>query len=63
MDSVYKYLLIPKLYKGLWSHYDWDKALVEGALGSKLPFSGKYEFVETAMYGSINHKVAPMKKH
>ena len=62
MDSVYKYLLIPKLYKGLWSHYDWDKALVEGALGSKLPFSGKYEFVEMAMYGSINHEVEPKEK-
>lgn len=59
MDSQYKYLLVPKLYKGLWSHYDWDKALVEGALGSKLPFSGKYEFVETAFYGSINHEVVP----
>lgn len=62
MDSVYKYLLVPHLYKGLWSHYDWEKALQEGAKGSNLPYSGKYEFVETAFYGSINHEVAPKEQ-
>ncbi len=62
MDSEYKYLLVPHLYKGLWSHYDWEKALVEGAKGSNLPYSGKYEFVSTAFYGSINHEVAPKEQ-
>ncbi len=62
MDSVHKYLLIPQTYKGVWSHYDWEKGLVDGAKGSGLPYSGKYEFVSTAFYGSINHEVAPKEK-
>lgn len=62
MDSTYKYLLIPHTYGGIWSHYDWEKALVDGAKGSGLPYSGKHEFVRTAFFGSINHEVAPKNK-
>jgi len=62
MDSVYQYLLIPHLVKGLWKHYDWERALGDGAKGSGLPYSGKYEFVTTIAYGSINHQVAPKEK-
>lgn len=59
MDSSYKYLSIFQNFGGLWSHYNWDKALVDGAKASGLSYSGKYEFVSTAFYGSINHEVAP----
>lgn len=59
MDSKFRYLLIPQTYKGVWSHYNWEKALADGAKGSELPYSGTYEFVSTAFYGSINHEVAP----
>ncbi len=62
MDSIYRYLLIPHLHNGLWKHYNWYKALVDGAKGSGLPFSGKFEFVSTAYYGSINHEVAPKEQ-
>ncbi len=62
LDSVYKYLLIPHLHNGLWSHYNWERALIDGTKGSGLPFSGKYEFVSTAYYGSINHQVAPKEQ-
>lgn len=62
MDSAYRYLLIPHLVQGLWKHYDWERALRDGAKGSGLPYSGKYEFVRTIAYGSINHQVAPKEK-
>jgi len=62
MDSKYKYLLIFQNYGGLWSHYNWEKALTDGAKASGLPYSGKFEFVSTAFYGSINHEVAPKEK-
>lgn len=62
MDSAYKYLSIFQNFGGLWSHYNWEKALVDGAKASGLPYSGKYEFVSTAFYGSINHEVAPKGK-
>ncbi|MCX8070357.1 MAG: tetrathionate reductase family octaheme c-type cytochrome [Thermodesulfovibrionales bacterium] len=58
-DSQNKYLLPFQTYKGLWSHYDWDKAIQVGTKSRGLAYSGKYEFVSTAFYGSINHQVAP----
>ncbi len=62
MDSKYKYLSIFQNFGGLWTHYNWEKALADGAKASGLPYSGKYEFVSTAFYGSINHEVAPKDK-
>lgn len=59
MDSAFRYLLVPQTYKGVWEHFDWEKGLVDGAKGSGLPYSGKFQFVSTAFYGSINHEVAP----
>ncbi len=62
MDSNYKYLSIFQNYGGLWSHYNWEKALTDGAKASGLPYSGKFEFVSTAFYGSINHEIAPKEQ-
>lgn len=62
MDSKFKYLSIFQNYGGLWSHYDWQKALVDGAKISGLPYSGNFEFVSTAYYGSINHEVVPREQ-
>lgn len=62
MDSNYKYLSIFQNYGGLWSHYNWEKALTDGAKASGLPYSGKFEFVSTAFYGSINHEVVPKEQ-
>ena len=59
MDSVNKYLLIPQTHGELFDHYDWQQALTEGSKGSGLPYSGKFRFVKTVSYGSINHEVAP----
>jgi octaheme c-type cytochrome (tetrathionate reductase family) len=62
MDSNYKYLSIFQTYGGLWSHYNWEKALTDGATASGLPYSGKFEFVSTAFFASINHEVAPKEQ-
>jgi len=62
MDSVNNYLLIPQTHKGVWEHFNWEKGLADGAKGSGLPYSGKYQFVSTAFFGSINHEVAPKEQ-
>ncbi len=58
-DAVYKYLIVPKLWKGYWKHWDWDKASRDGMKHAGLEYSGKYEFVETVMYWGITHEVMP----
>ncbi len=60
-DVVFKYLILPKLYKGYWDHYDWDRASREGMEEVGLQFSGKIKFVKTKMYWRLNHEVAPKK--
>jgi len=57
MDSKYKYLGIFQQYKSLWDDYDWDKALKNGS--GILPYSGKFEFVNTVSYISASHEVSP----
>ena len=58
-DAIYKYLIVPKLWKGYWKHWDWDKASRDGMKHAGLEYSGKYEFVETVMYWGITHEVMP----
>ncbi len=58
-DSVYQYLIAPKLWKGYWKHWDWDKAARDGMQHAGLPYSGKHEFVETVMYWGLTHEVVP----
>lgn len=62
MDTLTKCLITPQTHKALWADYQWEKALSEGVKGSGLTYSGKFEFVKTAFYGSINHEVAPKEK-
>ncbi len=61
-DAEYKYLIVPDLFGGedaYWTAYDWDKAAAAGMEYIGLPYSGEYEFVETELYLSLNHEVAP----
>jgi octaheme c-type cytochrome (tetrathionate reductase family) len=58
-DSAFSYLLTFSNYKGLWEHKNWTRALEDGAKGSGLPFSGKYQFVETVSYIGQTHEVVP----
>ena len=64
-DPVNQLLLVPHLFGGkggpnpYWAKYDWDLALQDGAAYTSRPYSGTYEFVDTYMYLTINHEVAP----
>jgi octaheme c-type cytochrome (tetrathionate reductase family) len=62
MDSTYKYLSIFQHYKSFWVDFNWEKALLGGAEGSGLSYSGKYQFVKTASYFSVSHEVAPKEE-
>lgn len=57
MDSKYKYLGIFQQHKSLWDDFNWDKALRNGS--DILPYSGKYEFVNTVSYIAASHEVSP----
>ncbi|MFC1885437.1 tetrathionate reductase family octaheme c-type cytochrome [Thermodesulfobacteriota bacterium] len=58
-DAIHKNLIVPKLWKGYWKHWDWNKAAEDGMKAAGLSYSGKYEFVETVMYWGITHEVMP----
>jgi len=67
-DPVTRMLVQPKLYgdkKGqgaFWQDFDWNRASEEGMKSVGLPYSGRYEFIETKMYWPVNHMVSPKDK-
>ena len=67
-DAANKTMLVPHLF-GLsggpnpyWAKYNWYLALQEGAAYAGQTFSGDYEFVDTEMYLSVNHEIAPKEQ-
>ena len=58
-------MLVPHLFglKGgpnpYWVAYDWDLAIQDGVANTGQIYSGDFEFVDTVMYLSVNHEVAP----
>lgn len=64
-DADNRTMLVPHLFgmKGganpYWAKYDWDLALRDGAAYTGQTYSGNFEFVDTVMYLSVNHEVAP----
>ncbi|MCB1173845.1 MAG: tetrathionate reductase family octaheme c-type cytochrome, partial [Leptospiraceae bacterium] len=67
-DPVNKLLIQPKLYdsrKGtgaFWTDFEWDAAAREGMKRVGLPYSGKYDFIQTEMYWPVNHMVSTKDK-
>ena len=67
-DTVNKRLIVPHLFGMLpgpnpyWAKYDWGLALAEGAAWAGQPYSGTYGFVDTVMYLSVNHEIAPKEQ-
>ncbi len=61
-------LIQPKLWSpnagdsAYWTDFDWDKASIAGMKYLGLPYSGKYDFIETEMYWPLNHMVAPKEQ-
>lgn len=64
-DATNKIMLVPHLF-GLsagenpyWAKFDWDLACQDAAAITGQNYSGNITFVDTVMYLSINHEVAP----
>lgn len=61
-------ILVPHLFGSAggpnfyWSKCDWNLALEEGAAAAGQTYTGAYEFVDTEMYLSVNHEVAPKEQ-
>ncbi len=67
LDSVNKNFILPKLLGkketgALWKNYDWNKAAAAGMKYKGVPYSGKYEFVETRMYWPLTYMVSSKKE-
>ena len=65
-DVVEKRILVPHLFgpaggpNPYWGKFDWDLALQDGAAFTNRPYtSGNWGFVDTEMYLTVNHEVAP----
>lgn len=64
-DPITKMLIQPRLFRpqkgdsAYWQDFNWHTAATAGMADAGLPFSGKYEFVETEMYWPLNHMVSP----
>ncbi len=43
----------------LWHNYDWQKAIGTGMKAAGIPYSGKFDFVDTELTWPITHMVAP----
>ena len=67
-DANNNTILVPHLFgmKGgpnpYWVNYDWNLALQDGALYTGQTYSGAYQFVDTVMYLTVNHEVAPKEQ-
>jgi octaheme c-type cytochrome (tetrathionate reductase family) len=63
-DSVNSIFVTPHLFGkgGYWDTYDWGKAIASGMKAANLPYSGKFDWIETDMYWNVNHMVVPKNK-
>jgi len=67
-DANNNTILVPHLFglKGgpnpYWGKYDWDLALQDGANYTGQTYSGEFEFVNTVMYLTVNHEIAPKEE-
>jgi len=63
-DTENRYLIQPKTFSktqgdgGYWAEFNWQRSAEEGMKKVGLPYSGKYDFVETEMYWPVNHMVS-----
>ena len=61
-DSKNNYLIVPYLWGGYWKDFDWNKASEVGMEKAGMEYSGEYGWVETEMFWSLNHMVAPKEQ-
>lgn len=65
-DPVNKTLVVNHVYgkddTAFWGNYDYAKSIRAGMDYAGLPYSGKYDFIETRMNWFITHMVAPKEE-
>jgi hypothetical protein len=67
-DANNNTVLVPHLFgsKGgpnpYWGNWNWDLALQDGAAYTEQTYSGEFLFVDTVMYLTVNHEVAPKEQ-
>ncbi len=67
-DANNQTVLVPHLFGGaggpnaFWGNWDWNLALQDAANITGQPYTGAYEFIDTVMYLSVNHEVAPKEQ-
>jgi hypothetical protein len=68
VDPVTKTISVPHLFgtqsgpNPYWGKFDWDGAMMDGAIYTGQDFSGSHTFEPTTMLLSVNHEIAPAKK-
>ena len=62
-DAENDYLIVPHLFGpgGYWKTLNWQKSFEQGMKAVGLPYSGKYDWVETVMYWGLHHETMPAK--
>jgi octaheme c-type cytochrome (tetrathionate reductase family) len=58
-DPDRRVLVLPELWDGFWRHFDLGRAIEEGMRKTGIEYSGRYGYLETAMYTGIHHEVVP----
>jgi octaheme c-type cytochrome (tetrathionate reductase family) len=67
-DANNQTVLVPHLFgpagdtDKFWGNWDWDNALQYAANVTGQPYTGAYDFVDTVMYLTVNHEVAPKEE-
>ena len=67
-DANNNTVLVPHLFgtKGgpnpYWGNWDWNLALQDGADYTNQTYSGEFLFVDTVMYLTVNHEIAPKEQ-
>jgi hypothetical protein len=66
-DTDLNHLLFTHTYgpttdTAFWTNFDWDKSIKAAMDYVGMPYSGKYDFVDTQMYWPITHMVAPAEQ-
>lgn len=66
-DPVNNTFIIPKLFGppgsgAYWADWDWGKSAEAGMKAAGVPYSGKYDWIETRMYWPLTHLILEKEK-
>lgn len=63
-DAETNLIAVPHLFGegGYWQTLDWQKSLETGMKAAGLPYSGRFQWVDTVMYWGLNHEITPKNR-